>query len=130
MTTGEIRELEDKAQSIAENSRESLDNALLKICSLGIPVTVLFRDREAFKNGECQWLFGLFLVSWLATLICVIISLKMSERGWYQFDFSQIKDNKDIKITSVEYLNNFSLASFLIGIGCLVGYAIANHHLF
>lgn len=130
MTTKEIQEYEDAAQNIAERSRENLDNALLKICSLGIPITILFMDRVAFAKGEYQWLFGLFLVSWMMTLICVIISFKTSERGWFQFDFSKIKDDEEIKLKSTECLNNLSLAFFLIGLACLIGYSAANHHLF
>lgn len=121
---------EDKAQSLAESARESLDNAILKICSLGIPITVIIREKEALKNAECQWLFGLFLLFWVVSVVCVIVSLKVGEKGWFKFDFTEINNDDEIRLPAAERLNLVSFWCFISGVLSIVAYAIVNRQLF
>ena len=121
---------EDKAQNLAESARESLDNAILKICSLGIPLTVMIREKDALKNAECQWLFGLFLLFWVVSVVCVIWSFRHGEKGWYKFDFTQIKNEDEIRLPFAEFLNLVSFWCFIFGIASIVAYAVVNRQLF
>ena len=121
---------EEKAQSLAESAREKLDDAILKICSLGIPITVMIREKDALKNAECQWLFGLFLSFWVVSIVCVVFSFKVGEKGWFNFNFTKIKNDDEIRIPAAERLNVGAFWCFIFGIMSIVVYAIVNRQLF
>ena len=130
MGIDQINEYEGQAQSLSDKSREQLDEALLKICSLGVPLSILFIDREGFSKAEHQWLFGLFLISWLITVASQVASFKVAEHKWFYYDFSDYDPSQGIKILPIEILNWISLIGFGIGLVSIIVYAVANRQLF
>lgn len=130
MDTEEKREFELWAQDQVEKSRKFLDNALLKICSLGVPLSILFLNRQGFDKAECQWLFDLFLVAWLVTVGSVIASYKINAHKWYYYDFSKSKSEQGVKSLCITCLNWTSLVSFGIGLFGIIVFAIVNRQLF
>ena len=109
-------------------TRSNLDNALLRICSLGIPLTIAFKG-DVFGNcDQYQWMFIGFIVSWAVTVILVIISFEFSEKGFKKTkqNVAKLKFEDHVLLKRTTIVNWCSLAGFVIGILFIATYAILN----
>lgn len=112
--------------NLIEKTRSNLDNALLRICALGIPLTVAFKSEIFDKSDKYESVFVGFIVSWALTVVLVVLSFHYSEIGFkgtkQNVSQSIYKDHKALRTT--KKLNRSSLFFFFLGIACITGYAI------
>ena len=111
-----------------EKSRSSLDHALLKICALGLPLTIFVKGQLVLDPVVNQSLFSLFALCWTVALVAVIVSFKFSEMGHKKTNANVRrnikKDGGALKLAT--WSNRLSLTAFLVGLVFLVVFASAN----
>ncbi len=112
-----------------EKQRSSLDQALLKICALGVPIT-LYVKIHIPMNPEPQYenLFTWFAFCWVITLAATVSSYVFSEMG-YKKTTANVRNNvkKDGWATGfTTWVNRLALLAFFLGLICLVVFAFFN----
>ena len=105
-----------------EKNRSNLDNAMIRISSLGIPLSIAFKDDVFGTCYDYQWFFIGFIVSWGMTVVGVVISFWSSDLA-----IKARLDSKKrpwLKVSTV--LNTVNVITFLAGIAFVCLYAIFN----
>ncbi len=117
-----MSETEGKLFDYLEKNRSNLDNALLRISSLGIPLSIAFKEDVFGSCYDYQWLFIGFIVSWVITVVGVVGSFCTSDLAVK----AMLDKKKRPWLMFSKILNTVNVLSFLIGIGFVCLYAIYN----
>ena len=112
-----------------EKSRLSLDHSLLKICALGVPITIFVKGQISLNpDPKYEYLFPWFALCWAVTFVAVLVSFKFSEMGHKKTDLNVQnnieKDGWATKFTT--WWNRLALFTFLVGWALLVVFAFFN----
>ena len=119
----------ERINKLKHDARTSLDNSLLRVSSLGIPLTIAIRDKGLFVGGDrFEWLFILFVACWTITVVSTLVSFRSSEKAWEDTEKNvATKEYRDSSIFSrVALCNHLSFWSFLLGLASLVFFVVSN----
>ncbi len=127
MDTTEKTETTTVLRDKTEKQRASLDQALLKICALGLPITIYVKG-QLETTWKYDGLFSWFAGCWVLSLVAVIVSYKLSEMGYKQtrdnLKRGERRNGPALKLTT--WANRLSLSAFLVGLALLVVFARFN----
>lgn len=127
MNAAEKAEIITVLRDKIEKQRSSLDQAVLKICALGLPITIYVKGQLNVEQTHSH-LFSWFALCWIVALVAVVVSYKFSEMGHKKTRSNVLRnikqDGNALKLAT--WSNRLALTSFLVGLTLLVVFARIN----
>lgn len=111
---------------LIEKNRRNLDNALLRICALGVPLSIAFHP-DVFtdvKGFKVLWVG--FIVAWTMTVVSVLVSHMFTDAGLKGTKRNVKSGNyvDDNRLSKSTWFNRFSSGFFFLGLILLIVYTI------